>query len=548
MLGLAMIGTSALKRTASGICWVLAAAALATPAAANATGSKPRPKLIVLIVVDQMSSSLLDRHRSSMKSGFKRLLEDGYRFEGAVVDHAPTNSLPGHLSAASGAYPRRHGIVDNEWVESSNGRPSLRSGFDDPNCSPVKSVDVPGGEVSHMGAGRFEASTIVGWTLAADPRARFASVGTGGGVSILHAGQVKGPVLWFDTATGTYISSSCFLSALPDWAARFNREILPALMAEDWQLSLPATVAAAIPDDRSYENSGSDTVFPHRRPSERNRIPGWFNFTPGVDDATLDLAKAAVEGERLGGDEVTDILTIGLSSLDHIGHRFGPTSLEQADALSRMDHSLGAFFAFLDEEIGQGGWTLGLTADHGAPPAPEAAAAHHQAFRISQQQAEAAVRAVVAAGDRAGNDRNARQTAAAEAARRLGFVARVIATEELSSDPEPGERMVRLFAHSFRPARVSTHPLYAVDGRSVAEFGLIIVPPPGAVVDWATSIHGSPYDYDRKVEMMFFGAGVGAGTSQAEVRTIDLAPTLANFAGITPTAAVDGKILKIPTK
>lgn len=528
---------------------VLAAAISACSAAQRQEAEPIKPRLLVLIAADQMSDDLLDRNGKDLTGGFHRLLTEGKRFTNALVDHAPTNSLPGHLSIASGAYPRRHGIVDNDWAEPGPGGADDVSGFGDPDCPVIGSAGAFTGDSAPMplGPSRFEAPTIVEWARAASPEARFASVGIGGGVSALHAGKAKGPVLWYSGSKGEFVTSACYAEALPQWAAAFNAT-LKDRMAADWTLAAPAAMLSSLgPDASSYEHGGRDYVFPHHPPTDENERRDWFAMTPFADIAMLSLAKEAVRAEQLGADDVTDVLTIGISTLDHVGHRYGPTSVEQADTLWRIDQALGDFFAFLDETVGKNRWTVALTADHGSPPAPEDAARWgiSGARRISETEVMAAIAKISAAADRE-TDPAARNAAAAEAARAIDFVERVITQEEIAAADGSSDPILQLYAHSYRKGRVSLHPLYMDSkGRSPAKYGLILVPPPYAVVDWAASIHGSPHPYDREVEMIFMGSGVAAGVDDAPARTIDVAPTLASLAGIKPTAEIDGQILPL---
>ena len=531
--------------------WMMAGgqAAIASSDSAPAE-SEARPRLLVLVVVDQMSDDLLDRYGPHLRGGFRRLLDEGRRFDNAVVDHAPTNSLPGHLTVATGAHPRRHGIIDNNWIEMQSGRPVQVLGFSDPNC-PVNAVRGtprgPAGSEAGMGPGRFEAPTIVEWVLAAHPRARFASVGTGGGVSVLHAGKAKGPVLWYDGASGGYVTSGCYAAGLPDWALSVNARLDAEHLADDWTLAAPASIVRlAGRDDAPHEHGGSDYVFPHRRPDDPAERRRWFLSTPFADRATLALAKAAIAGEGLGRDAVTDILTIGLSTLDHVGHSYGPTSVEQADTLYRMDRDLGDFLQFLDEKVGRGRWAMAVSADHGAPPAPEEAArlGIAGARRVSAQEASRATDAIVAAAEQVEGPAK-RRAAAAAAAGGIDFIARVITPESIDR-PNPGDPILGLYANSYRPGRTSVHPLYNSESeRSVAEFGIVVVPHPYTVVDWAASIHGSPWAYDREVEMIFYGPGVTPGATPNPARTVDVAPTLAKLARIEPLSAIDGKVLDL---
>lgn len=505
-----------------------------------ASAPEPPPRLLVLVAVDQMRADYLQRFDPHFTGGFRRLLDEGRVFPNAIVDHAPTNSLPGHLTLASGAYPRRHGVVDNNWFDLETRRPVL--GFSQPGCAPLGTA--PSMHIPEVGAALFEAPTIVEWTLA-NPQARFASVGSGDGVSLLHAGRARGVVLWFQSAAGVYVSTTCAADALPGWVDVFNAQLSQSYMAQDWELTAPpAALGGLDPDASAYESGGANTAFPHRRPEDR--LYEWFNFSPMIDAATLGLAEQAVHELDLGGDDVTDILTIGLSSLDHVGHRWGPDSTEQADTILRLDLELGELFAVLDREVGEGRWALALSADHGAPSAPEFAAARgaEGARRVREEDVAALIAAMAAAGDAAPAE--TRKAAAAEAARRFDFVERVISVDELETAAQsPNDAMLALYARSYRPGRVSLHPFYSVGRRSAAEFGLIVVTRPNVVVDWAASIHGSPHAYDRHVAMAFYGPGVRAGSDPSAVRTVDVAPTLAALAGVRPTHEIDGAVIDL---
>lgn len=520
-------------------------ASLASAAAAE------KPRLAVLIVADQMSDDLLDLHGPHLEGGFHRLLTQGRRFTAASVDHAPTNSMPGHFSAASGMYPAHHGVIDNSYVEQIAGEPVVVQGFSDPDCAliadNVSERKIP--DRDGVGPARFDAPTIVEWALASDKAAKFASLGVGGGVSALHAGAAKGPVFWYMPDRGAFGSSTCYLDRFADWTLEFNATLKARFMNEDWTLSAPPGMRASLgPDAASHENNGSDTAFPHKRPADVDALNRWFNFAPFADIAMLDLAKAAVDNERLGEDDSPDVLTIGLSMLDHVGHRYGPFSVEQADTLYKIDAALGEFFDFLDRKVGEGRWVAALTADHGAPPAPENAKklGVEGARRVSAAEVNEAIKAIADAAAEQ-ESRAAKAEAGVAAAAEFDWVYRVIKEADLENDgDEKDDAILRLYANAHRRGRTSLHPLYADEaGRSAAEHGLIVVPDPYAVVDWAASIHGSPFDYDRDVEMIFMGPGVKPGASAVPARTIDVAPTLAKLAGIRAAGELDGKVLPL---
>jgi hypothetical protein len=370
------------------------------------------------------------------------------------------------------------------------------------------------------------------------------------------AGRSGGHAYFFSSSVGRYVTSSYFRDAYPGWVDRFNRQALPtSLNIASWDLVAPAgALRLARRDAAGYEADGIHTTFPHRFRDETEAsavedpaaFARWFSGTPMLDEATLALASTAVDALRLGDRGVVDYLGVNVSSLDDVGHAYGPMSVEQLDALLRLDRALGSLFARLDESVGVGGYLVALTADHGVANVPEFEQEHRRpGRRIDRQTLDRLIdAAVIAAGDRDAGPGDWRERVA-ERLEQYDFVADVMTTSELGSDAA-GDPFIALYHNSFRPDRVVQFPVrQTADGASLAPLGLIVRFTEGTIPDYAPAVHGSPYLYDRHVPLLFMGPGVEPGVSDEPVRTVDVAPTLAALAGIPPPSGLDGRPLRL---
>jgi hypothetical protein len=510
-----------------------------------------RPGLVVVIAVDQLGEDLLDRYDSLFTGGFRRLRDEGLSFSEARVDHAITISHPGHVTLATGASPARHGIVDAAFYEGPPGARRFTDSLADSGEAIVGAPGLPG-----VSPRKILASTLSEWIAAADPRARVVALGSGQYSSLLHAGHARGDVYWYAGAAGRYVTSTFYRKDDPEWVARFNREVLPHFKeeAKDWESTVPeASRALARPDPSPYEARGQLSTFPHRFVDEvpaaqRNEQAVSFRLatTPMLDAATLSLAQEAVRALDLGRRGTTDALSIVVSQVDDIGHWYGPRSQEQLDNLLRLDRELGDFLTFLDQTVGPGRYVLALSADHATPDIPEhRKEAGATARRVTEAEIKAVLDEVRVAQSQPGSPDEVAQRVA-EVVKRHDFVADAMTPARLAGRDEANDPFLALYQHNWRPDRVPRFPLFTFeDGHSpVAEAGVMVRLTEGSVIDLDPVVHGSPYDYDRHVPLLFFGAGVRPGRSAKPVRTVDLAPTLARLAGIPVPAALDGQALQ----
>jgi hypothetical protein len=264
-----------------------------------------------------------------------------------------------------------------------------------------------------------------------------------------------------------------------------------------------------------------------------------------LDAATLSLAQEAVRTLELGRRGTTDALSIVVSQVDDIGHWYGPRSQEQLDNLLRLDRELGNFLTFLDRTVGPGRYVLALSADHATPDIPEhRKEAGETARRVTEAEIKAVLDEVRAAQAQPGSPAEIAQRVTG-VVKRHDFVADAMTPARLAGSDPAGDPFLALYRHNWRPDRVPRFPLFTFeDGHSpVAEAGVMVRLTEGSVIDLDPVVHGSPYEYDRHVPLVFFGAGIRPGRSAEPVRTVDLAPTLARLAGIPVPAALDGRAL-----
>jgi hypothetical protein len=330
----------------------------------------PAPKLVVGVVVDQMRWDFLYRYSARYTNdGFKRLLREGFSCENTYIPYLPTYTAPGHTCVYTGSVPSLHGIMGNTWYS----RAKKRNIY----CTEDDSVRTIG---SNSVAGKMSPKNLLATTItdelriATNFRNKTIGIALKDRGSILPAGHTANAAYWFDNASGGWISSSYYLSELPAWVTSLNAQKLPdQYLKKDWQTLYPLnTYIQSTADKKGYEGKlpGEDAEFDHVTSRiETNKYES-FRFTPSANTYTIQMAKAAIEGEQLGQRGITDFLTVSFSSTDYAGHAFGPNSVEVEDMYLRLDRELGAFLKYLDNTIGKGAYLLFLTADHGVANVP----------------------------------------------------------------------------------------------------------------------------------------------------------------------------------
>jgi predicted AlkP superfamily pyrophosphatase or phosphodiesterase len=369
-------------RLSYALCLILALAnILSTSAAAQQrrSAAKTPPaavkpvRLVVGIVIDQFRYDYLTRFQDQFgEGGFKRLLDGGAVFTNANYIHVPTYTACGHATFMSGATPSMNGIIGNEWFDRESGK---------------RITSVTDGKVKLLGgrdgAAGMSPSRMIGSTigdelkLASGGQAKVIGVSLKDRSAILPAGKHPNGAYWFDLNTGNLVSSTYYFSDLPEWVKKFNKEMRPdRFFGKRWEKLLPESAyQRSTADDAPYEKFSAGNKFPYMinggEEVAGQRFYNQFQYTPFANDYLVDFAKAAIEGEQLGADDTTDLLTVSFSANDLLGHACGPYSQEVQDMTLRTDRSLAEFFNYLDRKIGLDRIVIALTADHGVAPAPE---------------------------------------------------------------------------------------------------------------------------------------------------------------------------------
>ncbi|MGD8869166.1 MAG: alkaline phosphatase family protein [Gemmatimonadales bacterium] len=509
-----------------------ASAAIATSARAQQAQTE-RPQLVVLISVDQMRADLVDRYASEFTGGFKRFLDDGFRFTQASHAHAVTHTAAGHATLSTGCFPSRSGIVANNW------RQKVGSTWQDMYAVQDTASHIVGVQGLEGRSPRNLLRTgLADWVAAADPDALVVSLSGKDRAAITMAGKSHGQVYWLAPSLGRFVTSVYYRDSYPDWITRFNDEQMPVLWADTaWVEEVPAGERGlARADSADYENGGHST-FPHLASQEgvtnQAQRYAWLASTPASDRAVAALAQAAVSALDLGQRGHVDYLGLSFSSTDYVGHAFGPYSQEQLDNLLRLDKELGALFAFLDANVGAGRWVAALSADHGVLPMPEYLRSEGQgAARVNSQEFGAALTQAVRDARAAGGTDEAIAQRLARTVEERGLVAKAYTERDLTVH-EPVDSFAVLFRNSHYPGRAAGWlSVYGVEVRTGYEH--LVAGPTG-------TSHGSPYWYDRHVPFMLLGAGVEKGSSDQGVYTVDVAPTLAALADIATPDDLDGR-------
>lgn len=495
------------------------------------------PRLVVLLVVDQLRPDQLLRYRAEWTGGFKRLLEEGVFYPDGRQDHAITQTGPGHATVLSGRFPAHTGIVTNDL-----GVPdSLAPLIDDPKA---------------VGASprRFQGSALLDWMIASDSTTRMLSVAMKNRSAILPIGRARGEVYWWSTL-GFFTTSRYYRDSLPTWVQGWNRRSpMRGLTGRRWEL-LKAEATYPEADELPAE-AGKDgrNTFPHALPDDPAKAAALLPHFPWMDSLTLDIALTGVSELGLGsGDGArTDLLSVSLSSVDEIGHDFGPDSRELHDMLLRLDGYLGWFLDSLAATTPRGQTLLVLTSDHGTQAMPEQATpiGGHPAGRAWPS---AMVRAVANdLRDRWRTDFRIRFDYGIVTADLVALRSRGINTDSLSQSLAARFRTEPYVDRVYTPLSLArapgSDPIAARWRHSIPDgFGWLVAVTPleGTTWDsWPTGAnHGTPWLADVQVPIIFWGNGIEPRTVTRPVRTVDIGPTLARRTGVAPTERLDGVVL-----
>jgi hypothetical protein len=360
-------------------------------------------------------------------------------------------------------------------------------------------------------------------------------------------------VFWYATSTGEFTTSRYYADTLPAWIRRVNARRVPqSLAGQGWTLLLPEREYPE-PDSVPQENGGREFLFPHMFSSEPARVVSELPSTPWMDRLTLEAALEGLQSLGLGRGPETDLLAISLSATDYIGHRYGPDSREQHDNVLRLDRALGTFIDSLFKLRDSSTIVFALTADHGVTSFPELVAQRTgrkppprydlstslRTLRGMLQGAHVEADAVVLDGAlliadrtafaRARVDADAFLARFAAALRQRPGIARVDRVRDLAQRDTLRDAVSRRWLHMLPPDAGVEYVVTPMQGAY----------PAGALI----GEHGSPYDDDAHVPLIFYGAGIRPGRIVERALVVDAAPTLARVIGVTPFERLDGRVL-----
>jgi predicted AlkP superfamily pyrophosphatase or phosphodiesterase len=517
----------------------LFAQAPATPARAPAAP----PRLVVILVVDQMRADYIDRYQHQWTAGLKRIVDGGALFTRAAYPYAGTMTCAGFATISTGTYPWAHGIPANEWFDHRANR--LVPCFGDPGAAPVAFGGGTGREFS--GPRNLRELTFADElrkqskrkpriiSVALKPRSAIALAGKGSASTI---------AVWEEN-DGTWATSTAYTRMPWPTVDEFVKaRPIAASYGEIWTRALPADRYLG-PDDGAGEASAPPwgPTFPYPLVSESGKPDGAFvtawERSPWSDAYVADLGRTLAEkvgiGQTAGG---TDLLALAFPSTDTVGHQYGPLSHEIQDVLIRLDAHLGRLLDTLDKLVGPDHYVVALTADHGVASLPEQLPASAQAGRLAgralvnvvdQTLSKAFGPGTYVAAQTTGNIYL--KTGVADRIRaRPGLVA-TLKTALLST----GAVGRAFWADELTGANATSDPvldawrLSYVAGRSG---DIVIVPKRNWVPVGSGTTHGSPYEYDQRVPLVFYGAGVRPGRYASTASPADMAPTLAALVGI----------------
>jgi predicted AlkP superfamily pyrophosphatase or phosphodiesterase len=554
------------RRTAVGIALILSSVSCTwaqhggKPIVTKEATHAMRPKLIVMIVVDQMRGDYVDKFQGEWSGGLKRLVEEGAWFRAAAYPYAATETCVGHATVSTGSFPTAHGMVANGWWDRDSQK--MVTCTADPN---VKNTAY---------AGATTKGGDSAWRMRMPSYAEELKFQTGGATrvvtfslkaraAITMAGHKGDAATWFDTGTGAWVTSSPY-GTMPFVEDFVKKQPMTADFGKTWSLALPTS--AYLYDDKvvgAADVDGWTAGFPYPlKGKAESSTPDQAFYeqwatSPFADTYLTEMAEAAVDSLGLGKSGATDYLGVSYSSVDYVGHAFGPRSREIQDVLVRLDRDLGELFAHLDRKLGRGNYVVGFTADHGVAPIPvdmqsTGVDAGILSLPAVKEQIEKALEpynfAKPAVVRMAGNDiyfapgvyaqlkqNPAAMRAVLDAVLGVPGVASVFRAEEVSGEDVTWSQVRTAFGLSYFAGRsgdlfMLQKPYWLTSGSAE-----------GTGRHTGTG-HGTPYNYDQHVPIFLMGFGIKPGEYFEAVTPADIAPTFGALTGVT-LASRDGHVL-----
>ncbi|GAA3616714.1 alkaline phosphatase family protein [Flavivirga amylovorans] len=516
---------------------------------------KTNPKLVVGIVVDQMRYDYLTRFYNKFgQGGFKRMINEGFNCKNNHFNYIPTYTGPGHTSVYTGTTPKYHGIIGNNWYDKEIKEMVY--------CAGDRSVQSVGTKstAGKMSPHRMKTSTFTDENrLFTQMRGKTIGISIKDRGAILPAGHTANAAYWFHGKDkGHWISSSFYMNDLPKWVKDFNRSDAAESYFKVWN---------TLYDIDSYVESGSDlnsfeggfkgketATFPYDLKALKKENGGFdiLKSTAYGNSLTTDFALAALDGEQLGEDAITDVLTVSYSSTDYIGHNFGVNSKEIEDTYLRLDKDLERLFTILDTKVGKGMYTVFLTADHGAVDVPS----YLQSVKIPagylknserKEKFQKFLKDTYGTTDILENISNNQIFLNREKIKALGLnlsdVQEAIVNEQITyKNISKGYTATTMSSTDFT---TGIEELLQNGFNQKRSGDILLVNDPAYISYGKTgSTHGSGLNYDTHVPLLFFGKGIKKGQTFQKTVITDIAPTMSALLSISFPNGATGQPLE----
>lgn len=519
-----------------------------TAPAVSQTVPADAPKLIVAISIDQFSADIFAQYRQHFTGGFARLTQ-GAVFPAGYQSHAATETCPGHSTIMTGNRPAHTGIIANSWIDQ-----SVKVGPKVVYCAEDVAQRTAGSRDYVASPIYLLVPTLGEWMKQANPAARNIAVSGKDRGALMMGGHDIDQVYWWKGAGFTTLK---------------GREIGPAAVAQNVEITrvlgkgageFPVSALCKRADRavRAGEVSVGDGHFALKAGDADG-----FRTSPRLDRATLDLATRLVDEQKLGKGAVPDVLSVSLSATDYVGHSTGTEGAEMCIQLTQLDLALGDFFAGLDKRGID--YAVMLTADHGGFDIPERLQEQSlgTSSRVGPEVSAEALSATL--GKRFGLEskglilsdgpsgdywlrsdipaglRGKIIDAASAVLMTSPFVEKVLSAAEIAATPIP-TASAETWTLAER-ARASYNPLHSGDFVVLLKRGVVSIP---VARKGYVATHGSPWDYDRRVPILFWRKGMNGFEQPSPVETVDIAPSLAALVGLkVPQGAFDGRCLDL---
>jgi predicted AlkP superfamily pyrophosphatase or phosphodiesterase len=531
-----------------------------------------KPKLVLQITVDQLRGDFLTRYSDRLcADGFRYFMDNGTWYNNAHHPHSNTETIVGHATLATGAYPAQHGMVANVWLDRSSG--NLGYNIEDAdyhmlgsNQGVDKKTELDPTQKAAQSDGRSPRA-ILSTTFSDELFVHYGEKSKVFGVSVKDRGAVSlaghaGKAFWFSKKSGNFVTSNFYYDDYPKWVLEWNNKRLSDKYKNTaWNLlNDQKSYVWGHADDRPYEAGlpGFGRTFPHSYGDSPKYYYTFLTLSPIGDELTIDFAKTLIDHENIGQDDIPDFLSVSLSSTDYVGHMFGSSSLESEDNILRLDLQISEFIKFIDKKVGLENTIIVLSADHGGQEAPEYMESIGMKVgrlvpsKFDREPFMEKLKAKFGVGEELiqlyyhpyiylnrelikekGIDQAELERAIADELIKIEGIAAAIPSSDLKNNNLPDTELNQQIRRNFHPKR--SGDIYLVQEPNWYLYSDESIP--------LGSMHGSPWRYDTYVPIIFAGGGISAKKVNREVHTTDVAVTLSAILGVKYPSAAAGEPL-----